>query len=65
MALSSPIRQGRVSFLDHLAKMLHAHFDAVVHEPLPQRWIDLINYLNANEKAQSEGHQPKASPEDR
>jgi hypothetical protein len=45
--------------------MLHAHFDAVVHEPLPQRWIDLINYLNAKEKAQTEGNKPKASPEDR
>jgi hypothetical protein len=64
MALSSQIK-GRAWFPDQLAKMLRSRFDEVVHEPLPQRWIDLIHYLNAKEKAQAEAHQPKGSSQNR
>ena len=53
MALSSPLRQGRVSFLERLGKMLHVHYDNVLNEPVPQRWADLIKYLNAKEQAEA------------
>jgi hypothetical protein len=45
MVFSSPLRQGRASFLERLGKMLHTHYDEVLNEPLAQRWVDLINYL--------------------
>jgi len=35
---------------DRIGKMLHAHFDEVVDEPLPKRWVDLIKYLNEQER---------------
>jgi hypothetical protein len=34
-----------------LGKALHVQFDTVAREPLPERWVDLINYLNAREQA--------------
>ena len=44
---------GRVSFLERLGKMLHVHYDNVLNEPVPQRWADLIKYLNAKEQAEA------------
>ena len=35
---------------DRIGKMLHAHFDEMVDEPLPKRWVDLIKYLNEKER---------------
>ena len=63
MVLVSPLRQGRVSFLERLGKMLHVHYDNVLSEPVPQRWADLIKYLNAKEQAQPEAPQSDDAPE--
>jgi hypothetical protein len=63
MALSSHFRQERVSFLERLGRMLHVHYDEVLNEPLPQRWVDLIKYLNAKEQAQPEALQSNDAPE--
>ena len=63
MALSSPLRQGRVSFVERLGKMLHVQYDEVLNEPLPQRWVDLIKYLNAKEQPQREALQPADAPQ--
>lgn len=38
--------------LHHVSKSLHAKFDNVVDEPLPKRWVELINYLNEIERKQ-------------
>jgi hypothetical protein len=33
-----------------LSDMLRDQFDQVVREPLPRRWVDLINLLNERER---------------
>jgi hypothetical protein len=33
-----------------ISAMLRDQFDRVVGEPLPQRWVDLINLLNEQER---------------
>lgn len=37
------------SFLDQIWETLRVQNDNVDREPLPQRWIDLIHYLNERE----------------
>jgi hypothetical protein len=38
--------------VERLGEGLHAMFDAIAKQPLPKRWVDLINYLNEKEQAQ-------------
>ena len=45
-----------------IGKALHDLFAGVVKEPVPERWVDLINYLNAQEEEQ---RQAETSPYDR
>ena len=42
-----------------LGKVLHKHYDSIANEPLPRRWVELINYLVQKEKAEKE---TKAKP---
>jgi hypothetical protein len=37
-----------------IAKRLREDSATVTHEPLPKRWVDLIRYLNEQERQQSE-----------
>jgi len=62
MALSSSTRQRHSSFVERVGKMLHLHYDEIANEPLPQRWVDLIHYLNEKEQARGEPHQRDAEP---
>ena len=34
-----------------IGRALHAHFNDIAKQPLPERWVDLINYLNNKEQA--------------
>jgi hypothetical protein len=52
------------TILGRLGKALHAHWDAIAHEPLPRRWIELIQHLNEQERKRSE-RQPDAAPQRR
>jgi hypothetical protein len=45
------MRHAQSSVFERLGKALHVQFDTVAKEPLPERWVDLINYLNAREQA--------------
>ena len=46
-----------------IGKVLRRRSADITHEPLPQRWVDLIHYLNAKERKQSEARdQPEAEP---
>lgn len=45
------------SVLGLINKALRANFDAVVHEPLPHRWVDLIHHLDDLERVEREGDQ--------
>jgi len=38
-------------FFAVLGRALHAHYDDIAKQPLPERWVDLINYLNDKEQA--------------
>jgi len=53
------VQHGSNTFLDRISKALRANFDEVAKEPLPQRWIDLIRYLNERERAETRQPQPE------
>jgi hypothetical protein len=40
--------------LERLGKALHARHDKIANEPLPERWVDLIHYLDDKERQQAE-----------
>jgi hypothetical protein len=35
--------------LGRLGKALRHHYDEIMREPLPQRWVELIRYLDEQE----------------
>jgi hypothetical protein len=35
---------------DRLGRLLRAHYDGIAREPLPERWIELINCLDEKER---------------
>jgi hypothetical protein len=35
-----------------IAKLLRAHFNSTAQEPLPKRWVELINYLKERERVE-------------
>jgi hypothetical protein len=49
--------QGQDMILQRLAKALHAHVDDITHEPLPRRWVELINFLDEQEQKLAEAQQ--------
>jgi hypothetical protein len=59
------MRQGQTSFLERLSKALHLHYDDIAKEPLPRRWVDLIEYLHEEERKRSEDHHTGAGPHER
>jgi hypothetical protein len=63
--VAQPSAQARIvpqeTILQRLGKALHAHWDATAHEPLPRRWIELIQHLNEQERKQSD-RRPEATP---
>ena len=40
----APMRHAQSSVFERLSTALHMQFDAIAKEPLPERWVDLINY---------------------
>jgi hypothetical protein len=44
---------------ERLKKTLHRGYDELLHEPLPERWIDLIARLNAEENDRRESTHPE------
>jgi len=49
----------QASIVSRLRLALHERFDAAVKEPLPKRWVDLINELNERERSESEARRGK------
>ena len=45
----------RYPIIERIGKMLHDQLDDIAREPLPDRWIDLINYLNDQERGRALG----------
>ena len=46
--------QGQETLLRRLGKTFHLYGDDIAHEPLPRRWVDLIRYLDEQERKSSE-----------
>jgi hypothetical protein len=40
-----------------LGKVLHDLFASVLNDPVPERWVDLINRLNEEERQKAEANQ--------
>ena len=49
------------AFLELISKALRANYDEVAKEPLPERWVDLIRYLNEREHAEAMRPQQEAA----
>jgi hypothetical protein len=49
--------QRESTILQHLSRALHVRLDDITHEPLPQGWVDLINYLNEQERSGMSNHE--------
>ena len=45
-----------------IGKALHAQYDDITKQPLPKRWVDLINYLNEKERMERGSPQPEPEP---
>ena len=50
------------SILERLGKALHDRSDALTREQLPERWVDMIRYLDEKERQQSEPPKHEAPP---
>jgi Anti-sigma factor NepR len=46
--------QARSQIVERLKSALHAQYDAILNEPLPERWVELIRRLNEQEHWQRE-----------
>jgi hypothetical protein len=44
------MQQGHDSILRWLGKLLHDQDDDITHEALPKRWVDLIHFLDEQER---------------
>ena len=56
------MRQGHGSIFERLGKALHAQYDQVANQPLPERWVDLIRYLDEKERRQASAAKAEAEP---
>ena len=54
----TPMRQASIA--EMIRRALRDQYDAVLTEPLPKRWVDLINRLDQQE---GQVRQPKAEPD--
>lgn len=57
--LEGAVQHAPSSFLGLISKALRDNHEDVAKEPLPQRWVDLINYLNGRERVEAERHAPE------
>ncbi len=46
------MQQTRYPIFERIGKMLHDQLEDIAREPLPDRWTDLINFLNDQERRQ-------------
>jgi len=54
-----PMPQARSPIVERIRSALHAQYDAILKEPLPERWVDLIDRLNEQERLQGKSQKPK------
>ena len=56
------MQQPRTSILHRIGKVLQARTGDIAHEQLPERWVDLIQYLDAQECEREETQRKKRTP---
>jgi hypothetical protein len=49
------------TILERIGKTLRGHDEDITHEPLPRRWVDLIHFLDEQERKRSQ-RQPEVEP---
>ena len=49
-------------FVRRIGKTLQAKDDDITREPLPERWVDLIRYLDEKERKEAEGRRREDPP---
>jgi hypothetical protein len=49
-----PVNEQRSQLIKSIGRTLQSGFDAVLREPLPERWVALIKRLNEEEAAAKE-----------
>ena len=54
--------QARSQIVERLRSALRAQYDAILNEPLPERWVDLIHRLNEQERREREASERVARP---
>ena len=59
------MQQDHDSILRRLGKLLHDQDDDITHEPLPKRWVDLIHFLDEEERKRTDVRQEEKRPRDR
>jgi hypothetical protein len=52
-------------FMRRVGEVLRTQNDGFTNAPLPERWVDLIHYLNEKERRRSETPKPEAEPSGR
>ena len=65
MGMIHPAKTGLGSALELIARRLRADSDDVAREPLPERWVDLIKYLDEQERRSSERKAQQANESSR
>ena len=58
-----PMPQPRSQIVERLKTALHAQYDAILNEPLPERWVDLIHRLNEQERRRRDNAKQTAPAE--
>jgi hypothetical protein len=56
------MQQPRTSMLHRIGKVFQARTEDIAHERLPERWLDLIQYLDAQEREREAAQRKKRSP---
>ena len=59
------MQQGHNSILRRIGKVLHDQDDDITREPLPRRWVELIQRLNEEEQKRAGARQEGKRPRDR
>jgi hypothetical protein len=48
------------SILDRIGRMVHELLESIRNQPIPERWTDLLNRLNAEEDARKFDHRARS-----
>jgi hypothetical protein len=56
------VMQFQQTILERLGKTLRGHDGGITHEALPRRWVELIHFLDEQERKQSDRQRDAEAP---